>query len=148
VSVLIPDWAYDALQKSPYAPDLTHIGVNIGPPSPAIAMRAASPAQLERRVMSFQDYASRLAMRLGKHLDLSFLYSQSDCRSATNAALFWATSDAIAGLHGKAIRYLQETSVFATGFVSCLYEPTSEDEWLNSSTSKGGTAAAFVVVGY
>lgn len=148
VDVVFPDWAFEALQKSRYAPNLTDIGLNISPPLlPAVVIRAANADELSRGVKEVQAYASQLALRSGKHFDLWYYYSRSDCRSVTDAALFKATSDAVAGLHGTKMRYLQETALFASGSIPCLYEPIPGYRQ-NASATQRGDMAASVVVGY
>lgn len=145
VTIRIPDWLYGAMQHSRYR---MRMSLEVGPLQPAVVLHAENVAQFERSVADFQEYVSRLAARTGRHSDLQFSYSRDDCRPATNTALFRATSDAIAGLHGKPIRYLQETSVFTGGDIPCEYEPVAGDVVSNSLAGRYGWAAASVVVGY
>lgn len=144
VFIRIPDWLYGALQNSRYKTD---ISLEVAPLQPAIVLHAATLGKFERSVANFQEYVARLGAQAGKHADLQFYYSRDDCRPATDAALFRATSDAIAGLHGKPFRYLQETAVFIPGDVPCEYEPVGDDV-VSISNPRPGAAAASVVVGY
>ncbi|HET9392314.1 MAG TPA: hypothetical protein VFO29_02145 [Candidatus Rubrimentiphilum sp.] len=145
VTILTPDWAYGALRNSHYR---TSVSLVTDPLQPAVVLRAATTAKLQKRVSEFQEYITRLAARVGKHPGLQFYYSRDDCRHATDAALLRATGDAIEGLHGAPIRYLQETSISTTGYVSCNYKPIEGDVTPNSHFGIDGAAVASVVVGY
>lgn len=147
VQILVPDWAPQALRGSPYARDLTYVGIGNGPMLPAVELQARNAAQLAQRVAGARaDLASRTPT--GQSLDVSFIYSRRDCRVAIDAALYAATQDAIARTHAARIRYLQEDGTDTAGPIKCEYEP-APDVLLPESTVyvRGGTIAG-VMAGY
>lgn len=147
VQILVPDWAPQALRGSPYARDLTYVGLGNGPLLPAIELQARNAAQLAQRVAAARaDLASRTPA--GQSLGVSFVYSRRDCRAAIDAALYAATQDAIARTHAARIRYLQEDGTDTAGPIKCDYQP-APDIVLPESTVyvRGGTIAG-VMAGY
>ncbi len=147
-SVIVPEWAYAGLRHSAYAPALKRVSLEMTPLEPLVVVHAKSLTQLVRLVAELQTFVSKLGAPLGKHQDLQAVYSSDDCTSATDAALFRATRNAIAQLAGKPLRYLQQTWLETFGDANCTYEPETDDAWSSVSAPRLGGAGASVVAGY
>ncbi len=147
-AILIPHSMYENVRSSPYADDLTYVGLGTAPMRLAIVVHGQSVAQLAQRVHGVHDYVSLLSAPGAEPGNFSVLYSRDDCRDAANIALYRATRAALATLHGKAIRYLVEQDATAIGDVPCTYEPTEPAASSNSDASKRGFSVASVIAAY
>jgi hypothetical protein len=147
-AVLIPDWAYNEMARSPYGHSIRYFDLGSGALEPLVDLRAPSSDELKQSVSKLTNYLSEIAVKKGNLSNLWFLYSLDDCSMPIDTALYSATQRAIAAARGKPIRYLQMENLTTIGSASCSYEPATWDTWSQSGIPEDASTVATVISAY